>query len=190
MTDLIGVVLRVVAALDSCRISYTVGGSLASSFSGEPRASIDADILVSMAESQVPCLIHALGDEFYAESHSLGRAVHDRTNANVIHRPSSTKVDLFIARTELDAQQLARRRRVQVASEPDQFIFMHSAEDILLQKLHWFRLGGEVSERQWRDVVSIVRVQGARLDRSYVWTMATGAGLTDLVERAYRGAGE
>ena len=63
---------------------------------------------------------------------------------------------------------------------------MHSPEDILLQKLHWFRLGGGTSERQWRDVVSIVLVQGDRLDRQYLSTLAGRIGLNELLQRAYR----
>lgn len=62
-------------------------------------------------------------------------------------------------------------------------VFFHSHEDILLQKLLWFRSGGEVSERQWRDVVAIVRVRGVELDRSYLWQQATVLGVKDLLQR-------
>jgi hypothetical protein len=81
----------------------------------------------------------------------------------VTHRPTGIEVDLFTASSLLDRQQLARRRRVQVG--PDRFIFVHSPEDILLQKLHWYRAGHGVSERQWRDALSIILVQGQALDR-------------------------
>jgi len=64
--------------------------------------------------------------------------------------------------------QLSRRRRVQVAAGPDRYLYVHTPEDILLQKLRWFRLGREVSDRQWRDVVGIVLVQGQALARDYL----------------------
>lgn len=61
---------------------------------------------------------------------------------------------------------------------------MHPPEDILLQKLRWFRLGGETSDRQWRDVVGIVRVQGPSLDRRYLRDQAPALGVADLLDRA------
>lgn len=93
---------------------------------------------------------------------------------------------LFVAGTPLEAQQLERRRRVLVSSSPDRFLYVHSPEDILLQKLRWDRMGGGVSERQWRDVVSILVVQGTRLDRGYLSAAAAREELSDLLERAQR----
>jgi len=79
---------------------------------------------------------------------------------------------------------------VKVASEPDRYIYTYTPEDILLQKLRWFRLGNEVSERQWRDVLGIVRTQGKKLDDSWLLRGAQTLGVQDLLERALReGAG-
>lgn len=186
--DLIGVTLLVTSALDACGVPYTIGGSLASSFAGEPRASIDADVLVDLQAQHIPAVVAALEHAaFYVDADSMRRAVADRSSVNVIHQPTSIKVDFFVRGSLLDARQLERRRRVRIRSAPEAFVYVHSAEDILLQKLHWYRLGGEVSDRQWRDVLSIVRVQGDRLDQSYLQQTAAVLGLSELLARALAG---
>jgi len=63
-------------------------------------------------------------------------------------------------------------------------LHIHPPEDILLQKLRWYRLGGAVSDRQWRDIAAVVRVQGARLDREYLRDGAAILGVSDLLDRA------
>lgn len=183
--DLIEITLAVAAVLDRCGIPYTVGGSLASSLSGEPRASLDADVVVQIRPGQIDDLVNLLGDEFYADADAIRRAIDTGSSTNLVHRPSGIKVDLFPAASFLDHQQLLRRQLVKVASDPDRSLYVHSPEDILLQKLHWYRLGGGTSERQWRDVVSIVLVQGSRLDRQYLSTVAEQIGVNDLLQQAY-----
>lgn len=187
MTDLIEVTALVVAALERTGVPYTIGGSLASSFSGEPRASIDADILVDMTAAQVASFLDALDDQFYVDADALRRAIENKSSTNLIHFESSIKVDLFVAGSLLEARQLERRRRVEIG--PNHSWFIHSPEDILLQKLLWYRQGGEVSDRQWRDAIAILVVQGRRLDRAYLTATASLIGVADLLERGLLQAG-
>jgi hypothetical protein len=74
--------------------------------------------------------------------------------------------------------------RQAVAIGPGQTLHVHPPEDILLQKLRWYRKGGETSDRQWRDILGIVRVQGEHLDRSYLTENAPALGVADLLTRA------
>lgn len=135
--------------------------------------------------SAAACSTWSAGEEFYADASSLRRAIRERSSANLIHRPTSTKVDLLVAgATPLDHQQMLRRERVLVARDPDRYLWVYTPEDILLQKLRWYRLGGESSERQWRDVLGIVRVQGADLDAGYLHEAAVALAVPDLLERA------
>ncbi len=183
--DPIQVALRVAEALESCGVAYVVGGSVASSITGEPRSTLDVDIAIAMTEQQVEPFLAALGDEFYAERDSLLRAIREKKSANLIHQETSTKVDLFISgRSLLDAQQMERRERVAVMSDPERYLYVYTPEDILLQKLCWYRGGGEISDRQWRDVLGILRVQGNRIDTTYLRRSASTLDVRDLLDRA------
>jgi hypothetical protein len=185
LTDPITIALLVARALEACDVRYLVGGSVASSLTGEPRSTLDVDLVVAMSEADVEPFLSALGKEFYADADALRRAIRGRSSANLIHYGSSTKVDLFIAGgTPLDEEQLARRRRVRVRNEPEGHLYVYAPEDILLQKLRRYRLGNEVSDRHWRDVLGIVLVQGDALDEDYLRRGAAVLRVSDLLERA------
>lgn len=187
--DPIAIALSVSHVLETLGISHTVGGSLASSFAGEPRSTVDIDFVAALDESHIPGIVAALSADFYVDGESLRRAVRDRASANLIHHSTQLKVDLFVAGgTPLDHQQLQRRQAVVL--RPGQTLYIHPPEDILLQKLRWYRIGGEVSDRQWRDVLGIIRVQGPRLDRAYVTESAPALGVADLLTRALNDAAQ
>lgn len=182
VVDPIALAVRVGGALDAIGIRHTIGGSIAASFAGEPRSTIDIDFVVALSREQVAPLIAALPD-FYVAEESLYRAVETNGTANAIHQDSQLKVDFFVAGgTPLDDQQLARRQRVEI--RPDQVIYIHPPEDVLLQKLRWYRIGDAVSDRQWRDIKGIIRTQRERLDRAYLVTNAPVLGVEDLLDRA------
>jgi hypothetical protein len=184
VSDPVRVALIVAEALEECRVRYLVGGSLASAVSGEPRSTLDVDLVVELSEKDIEPFIAALGDHFYVDIDALRRAVHERSTANVIHYPTSTKVDLFVAGgSPIDRQQMDRRQRVQVSTDPDGWLYVYMPEDILLQKLRWYRMGNEVSDRQWRDILGIILVQGDRLDRAYLHDGAETLGVADLLQR-------
>ena len=179
------VALSVADALERCGVPYVVGGSLASSVSGEPRSTLDIDLVVAMTQADVEPFLTALGQAFHADDHAVRRAIRQRSGVNLFHHATSTKVDLFIAGgSPLDRQAMQRRVRLQVASDPDRFLYVYTPEDILLQKLRWYRLGGEVSDRQWRDILGIVLVQESRLDEGYLREGARLLSVTDLLARA------
>jgi len=95
--DPIAVALAVTSALDALGIANTVGGSIASSYAGEPRSTIGIDIVAAIESRHVKELVSALSADFYIDDKALQRAIHDRSSANLIHQPSMLKVDLFIA---------------------------------------------------------------------------------------------
>jgi hypothetical protein len=189
VTDPIAVALRVAEALESCGISYLVGGSLASSVVGEPRSTLDVDMVVALTDTQIDRLVETLGSEFHADPEALRRAVRERSSANLIHLATSTKIDLFVVGgTPLDEQQMHRRQRVRVATDPDRYLSFYTPEDILLQKLRWYRMGDEISDRQWRDILGILLARGPALDGRYLDQGASILDVQDLLDRARREA--
>jgi hypothetical protein len=185
VADPLAVALRVAEVLEKCGVRYLVGGSLASSISGEPRSTLDVDLVVALSESEVDEFVSVLGDEFHADAEAIRRAIREKSSTNLIHFDTSTKVDLFImGGSPVDAEQMDRRQRLKVADDPERYLFVYTPEDILLQKLRWYRMGGESSDRQWRDILGIVLVQNDRLDKSYLRRGALALDLSDLLARA------
>ncbi|MCP3996885.1 MAG: hypothetical protein GY722_17750 [bacterium] len=183
--DPIEVALCVAQVLEALQVQYLVGGSLASSISGEPRATLDVDMVVALSDDKVAPLVDALGQEFHADTEAIRRAIREKSSANLIHLGTSIKVDLFImGGSPIDRAQMNRRQRFKVSTDPDCFLYFYTPEDILLQKLRWYRMGNEASDRQWRDTLGIVVVQGDALDVAYLRRGAELLGVSDLLERA------
>jgi hypothetical protein len=77
-----------------------------------------------------------------------------------------------------------------IATDPERTAYVASAEDTVLTKLEWYRMGSEVSERQWRDVLGVLKVQAERLDLAYLRRWAAALGVADLLEQALSQAGQ
>ena len=97
------------------------------------------------------------------------------------------KVDVFINKhRRFDQEQFLRRQLQVVAYEPERKVYVTTAEDIILAKLEWYRLGGEISDRQWRDVLGVLKVQAGRLDLDYLRQWAAELKVADLLQRTLK----
>ena len=94
-------------------------------------------------------------------------------------------MDVFIRKDRpFEQSVMQRRRETEPEGMPGEKFDVVSAEDIILLKLEWFRLGGEISDRQWSDVLGVLRQQGDRLDAAYMDFWATQLSVADLLQQA------
>ncbi len=189
-TETFRIVGAMAEALEALEISYAVGGSVASSVHGEPRSSFDVDILVDLDERRVDALAAALETEFFFDRDYARSACRNRSSFQVLHRKLFIKVDLFVCGSGvLDREQLERRVSKSFPNQRARPISVTAAENIVLRKLDWFRIGDEVSDRQWRDVLGVLKVRAKELDLAYLSRTAERTGLAELLARALREAG-
>jgi hypothetical protein len=181
----LAVTLRALAAaLDAAGVTWAIGGSLASAAHGEPRATNDVDVVALLDERSARAVVADLVPIFYADVEVAIDAVRRRRSFNAIDQRSFVKAVIFVpAPGPLGAGQLARRRAMQLIEGVAPLPVL-GAEDIVLQKLRWYREGGAVSDRQWRDLVSVLGNLGPRADNAYLDAVAGPPGLAALLARA------
>jgi hypothetical protein len=184
MSAVLEVALRVARACEAAGVEYFLGGSVASSLQGDPRATNDIDFVVDLQRDRVEALVAALGPDFDVDLDGLRTAVARRGSWNLFYVPDFTKIDLFVRRqTPFDDAEFARRRPARVHPAGDT-LYVKAPEDTVLRKLLWFRDGGGISDRQWRDVVGVLATSGAVFDFAYAADWAARLGIESLFERA------
>jgi hypothetical protein len=174
-------------ALEKAGIRYAVGGSWASTAFGEPRFTNDVDLLVEVTLSNIGAFLKLLPKTFFADLEDAEDAIRRGKAFNIFYAPSAFKFDIFpasaypLAASELDRVVLIPNSGL--SPEPIPFA---SPEDILLAKLNWFRLGGQISEVQWRDILGLIRTRKDTLDRGYLEEGAGVIGVRALLDRAFQ----
>jgi hypothetical protein len=184
-SEAIDITLLMTDVLDRLNIPYVIGGSMASIIHGMLRTTMDVDIVADLQPEHVRPLVATLQDAFYADEQMIQQAVQRRSSFNLIHLETMFKIDIFLTKSRaFDQQQLTRRVAAPVSDDAAKQIWVLSAEDSVLAKLDWFRMGGETSERQWRDILGVLKTQQGRLDITYLRQWAQELDLIDLMERA------
>lgn len=177
-------VARIAHLLDELGIPYAVGGSVAASFFGEPRATADVDVAILVSVPVGEELLRRVAAEFYVPTDAARRAIRGHDSFNLVATDGGLKVDLFVLGPGLlDRRQIERRIPVRVTGASAE-IWITSPEDQILRKLFWYRATGSTSERQWRDVIGLLRVSGDLLDREYLHLTAAEVGIEDLLAAA------
>jgi len=185
LPDPLFVALDFATILERLEIPYVIGGSVASSIHGEPRSTHDVDFVVELEATKVGQLTELLQPTYYVDRDTALHAAQSATSFNAIHLATAVKVDVFVAGGDpFDNERIRRRDAQQVGPVPTAILYVDTPEYTVLRKLEWYRRGDELSERQWLDVLGILRTQGARLDREIMMTWSERLGVVDLLERA------
>lgn len=159
--------------LESSGMPYMLTGSYASAVHGTPRATQDIDIVIGPSRAQLMSLLQQLPEtSYYVSQEAALDALARRGQFNVIDFATGWKVDFIIVKArEFSREELNRRRVIELDGVP---LYVASAEDLLIAKLEWAKLGA--SARQLEDAAGIVRMQAEQLDRAYVerWVAELG----------------
>ena len=179
------VLIEVVQVLENLDIPYVVVGSFASSARGMPRATIDGDLVAAIEPKNVPDLVEQLRSrDFYVDDLSIHRAIDFERAFNAIHLQSMFKIDVYACRDEFSRTEIERRLPERIYPNSDIVLYIATSEDTVVAKLSWFRKGNEVSERQWSDVLGILKVQKNKLDYNYMREWSERLDVSDLLDKA------
>lgn len=169
------------------QIQYHIGGSVASSAHGIPRTTIDVELVADIKPHHVEKMVQSLQTIYYIDASMIQSAINNQTSFNLIHLETIIKIDIFILKADPFDQNVMSRAVAGTLNvgeaEPFQVQFS-SPEDIILHKLSWFRMGGEQSERQWKDILGVLKIQRDSLDFEYMQIWAKQIKVDDLLERA------
>ena len=168
-------------------ILYHIGGSVASSAHGIPRTTIDVDIVADLKFEHVEEMVKILRHAYYIDQNMIESAIQSQSSFNLIHLETFIKIDIFVLKNVPYDQEVMARSVEGVLSIDDSeplYVRFSSPEDIVLYKLYWFRLGGEQSERQWKDILGVLNVQQDSLDLAYMLKWAKQINVDDLLNQA------
>ena len=176
-----------VKALDEFSIGYFIGGSIASSAYGIARATMDVDMILNIAPFQVKPFVDKLKGEYYIDIEMINDALVNKSSFNILHLDSMLKIDFFILKDQTYPLNSFQRRIQSSLNDSDDSIkvFLSSPEDIIISKLEWFKLSDESSERQWSDILGVVKVQKNNLDKEYLKHWAIQLDLFSLLQKAF-----
>jgi hypothetical protein len=187
--DILSALESVVKAFEKSGIAYYISGSVASSVYGIARATLDVDLVADITYGQVNTLVQLLKSDYYIDEEMISDAIRNQASFNLIHFKTMLKIDVFILKnTTYDRLAFQRKRKDTIDTEGEQEFHIASAEDIILNKLQWYIMGGKVSERQWMDILGVLKVQGNLIDFNYLQHWAEELKMTELLNEAIESA--
>ena len=174
---------QLVDILQRLGIRYVIGGSMASSSQGAPRSTNDVDVMVTRFSGREQQFVAEFGAGYYVSLSAVVEANQRQRSFNVVNTNTGFKLDIFIEKPRaFDKQAFNRAVLRRLLGGDDEFRVL-SVEDVVLTKLEWYRLGNEVSDRQWEDVIGVLKSNWSQFDRQYCAEWAKHLGVDDLLQR-------
>lgn len=176
-----------VRRIENRDLTYALVGSIAAMSYGEPRATLDVDVVVVLDNSGVDAMERLFpAPEFYLSVDAARAAVRSRSQFNVIHPASGMKVDFFVAGDAIERSQIERRLRR--ALLPGLDAWCSPPEELIVKKLLYYRQGA--SDKHLRDIASMLRISPDQIDLERVRDLAIDNQVGDLLDRVLRAADE
>lgn len=182
-TSIITILHRVLTDLG---IPYYITGGMAAIAYGEPRTTRDVDIVIAVSPTEIDPLVQCLEREgFYIPGVDDVRSGRLQT-LSITHMESISRADLVLSgNSAFDQAKDDRKRLIELPGIGS--VYFASPEDVVLSKLLW--RGQSQSEKQWRDVLGILKVQGETLDFDYLSKWAGQLNLSNDLNQATYEAG-
>jgi hypothetical protein len=171
-------------------IRYYITGGVCAIAYGEPRTTRDLDVVVQVESTEIAPLVKQLeAVGFYCPPGAVEEIQAGGARVlSVTHMQLVLNADIVLnADTEFDRSKMERRRLEAIGLDESECFWLASPEDVILAKLRWGKQSQ--SEKQWRDVLGVLKVQGETLDFDYLRSWSSRLELTELVESAIAAAG-
>lgn len=165
-------------AFEAAGAEYLLVGSVASSVYGEPRLTLDIDVVADLTQERLARFLSFFpAPGFYISREAAVSAIRETRQFNILHPASGLKIDVIVRKQDdFDRSRFARKRPVLIF--PDRPADIASPEDVIIKKMDYFRDGG--SEKHLRDITGILKVSGPDLDLAYIERWAVLKGVSDV----------
>jgi len=183
--DILLAIRPVIKAFEKLVIPYYIGGSIASSLYGIARATMDVDVIADISQSHITDFVNMLSKSYYIEEEPIREAI------NLIHLDTMIKIDVFTHKRD-PFNRAAIDRKLKdflVDGDKESDYYFASPEDIILNKLRWYEMSDRVSERQWLDIIGVIKVQGDSLNNEYLIKWSKFLDVSKLLKDAFSEAG-
>jgi hypothetical protein len=187
--EIIQAITPLIDAFERFGIPYYIGGSVASSVHGKRRATQDVDIVADIQRQHIQPLVKLLANDYYIDDEMIRGALQHHSTFNVLHNETGVKVDVFVLTSSILSRQGLQRAREEVIEPGSRPFYFASPEDVILNKLNWWKMGGGTSTRQWNDLIEVIKHQAGTLDRKYLQQSAPLIGIADILTQAFIDAG-